>query len=160
MEMEPTKRAPEGGVYKQEATFCHKEGCKKCERGEGHGPYWYRYWWEGGKTRKKYVGKDLQAHLDKLPKELTEELTEEPQGAAEEKLDPQVRKALMVIRDHHAREVEPTVKEVAQAAGATTRGLGPKMSKLGLQAEKCHRRGVQARRYTFKLKEAVAEALK
>lgn len=63
------------GVYKQEFTRCNKERCKKCREGEGHGPYWYRYWWEGGKTRKKYVGKDLPLHIH--PDSLTEDLVKD-----------------------------------------------------------------------------------
>ena len=63
------------GVYKQEFTRCNKERCKKCREGEGHGPYWYRYWWEDGKTRKKYVGKELPPHIH--PDNLTEDLVED-----------------------------------------------------------------------------------
>ena len=59
------------GVYRQEFTRCNKERCKKCREGEGHGPYWYRYWWEDGKTRKKYIGKELPSDL------ITEDITEE-----------------------------------------------------------------------------------
>lgn len=32
---------------------CGKAGCRSCP----HGPYWYSYWSEGGKTRKRYHGK-------------------------------------------------------------------------------------------------------
>jgi hypothetical protein len=32
---------------------CGKESCTRCP----HGPYWYAYWWEGGKRRSRYVGK-------------------------------------------------------------------------------------------------------
>ena len=34
---------------------CGKSGCQSCP----HGPYWYAYRWESGKTRKRYIGKDL-----------------------------------------------------------------------------------------------------
>lgn len=63
------------GVYKLEFTRCNKERCKKCKEGKGHGPYWYRYWWEGGKTRKKYVGKELPPHI--CPDNLTEDSVED-----------------------------------------------------------------------------------
>ena len=33
---------------------CGKPACK-CARGELHGPYWYRFWREGGTLRKQYV---------------------------------------------------------------------------------------------------------
>jgi hypothetical protein len=51
------------GLYRLEYTRCNRSSCKKCLEGKGHGPYWYRYWWEGGKTRKKYVGKELPKHV-------------------------------------------------------------------------------------------------
>jgi hypothetical protein len=45
----------EGSVtYRLERVSCGKN-CKGCP----HGPYWYAYWREGGKTRSKYVGKYL-----------------------------------------------------------------------------------------------------
>jgi len=80
MALEPTRRAPGGGVYKQEVIFCHKEGCKKCDSVEGHGPYWYLYSWgwnekrQKNTTRKKYIGKTL-------PAELTEEHHEAAEGS-------------------------------------------------------------------------------
>lgn len=52
------KRA--GKVYQQELVNCGKERCKKCAAGPSHGPYWYSYWWEGGKTRSAYIGKELK----------------------------------------------------------------------------------------------------
>jgi hypothetical protein len=34
-----------------------KDQCKKCERGEGHGPYWYLYFRRKGKLTSRYIGK-------------------------------------------------------------------------------------------------------
>ncbi len=45
-------------TYRSEMVRCGKKGCK-CARGELHGPYWYAYWTEGGKTKSEYVGKEL-----------------------------------------------------------------------------------------------------
>lgn len=45
-------------TYQHEMVRCGKKGCR-CARGELHGPYWYAYWTEGGKTRSQYVGKKL-----------------------------------------------------------------------------------------------------
>jgi hypothetical protein len=42
-------------TYRLENVSCGK-GCKGCP----HGPYWYGYWKEGGKTRSKYIGKNLR----------------------------------------------------------------------------------------------------
>lgn len=39
-------------TYRLEMVSCGKH-CKGCP----HGPYWYGYWKEGGKTRSKYIGK-------------------------------------------------------------------------------------------------------
>lgn len=50
--------------YRQEWVLCGKPSCKKCAGGVGHGPYWYSYWVEGGKTRKQYHGKFLPAGVD------------------------------------------------------------------------------------------------
>ena len=42
-------------TYRLEKVSCGK-GCKGCP----HGPYWYGYWREGGRTRSKYIGKNLR----------------------------------------------------------------------------------------------------
>lgn len=41
--------------YRQEHVRCGKESCRSCP----HGPYWYAYWKEDGRTRKRYVGRHL-----------------------------------------------------------------------------------------------------
>src|ERR1051325_5406987 len=52
---------PHGGkTYRLVLTRCGKPNCK-CARGRLHGPYWYAYWSEGGRTRARYVGKRLPA---------------------------------------------------------------------------------------------------
>ena len=43
-------------TFRLEKVSCGKN-CKGCP----HGPYWYGYWREGGKTRSKYIGKKLDA---------------------------------------------------------------------------------------------------
>jgi hypothetical protein len=43
-------------TYQQERVRCGKPNCK-CAKGNLHGPYWYVYWSEGGKTKSMYVGK-------------------------------------------------------------------------------------------------------
>lgn len=45
-------------TYRSEMVRCGKKSCK-CADGYLHGPYWYAYWSEGGKTRSQYVGKHL-----------------------------------------------------------------------------------------------------
>lgn len=51
---------PEPGLpptlrYRREHVRCGKDGCTACP----HGPYWYAYWREDGRTRKRYIGRHL-----------------------------------------------------------------------------------------------------
>jgi hypothetical protein len=41
--------------YRQEEVRCGKAACTSCP----HGPYWYAYWKEDGRTRKRYIGRHL-----------------------------------------------------------------------------------------------------
>jgi hypothetical protein len=41
--------------YRQERVRCGKDGCTTCP----HGPYWYAYWKDEGRTRKRYIGRHL-----------------------------------------------------------------------------------------------------
>jgi DNA-binding SARP family transcriptional activator len=43
-------------TYRQQFTRCGKQRCQKCKDGAGHGPYWYAYWSENGRTISKYIG--------------------------------------------------------------------------------------------------------
>lgn len=45
-------------TYRLEEVRCGKKNCH-CTEGKLHGPYWYAYWTEGGRTRSQYVGKKL-----------------------------------------------------------------------------------------------------
>ncbi len=42
-------------TYRQEHVRCGKAGCRSCP----HGPYWYAYWKQDGRTRKRYIGRTL-----------------------------------------------------------------------------------------------------
>ncbi len=54
----PEEPQAEAKTYRQEFVRCGKVGCKRCSAGgQGHGPYWYAYWSERGRTRKQYIGK-------------------------------------------------------------------------------------------------------
>ncbi len=50
-------------TYRQQFTRCGKQRCHKCQEGAGHGPYWYAYWSENGRTVSKYIGTQLPKHL-------------------------------------------------------------------------------------------------
>mgnify|MGYP005858906193 CR=1 FL=1 len=57
---EPEGPAPDGTAqpitYRLEMVSCGK--CRRCrQEGPSHGPYWYAYWKEDGKTRSRYIGK-------------------------------------------------------------------------------------------------------
>ncbi len=45
-------------TYRLEYIRCGKSKCK-CGSGSLHGPYWYAYWTEKGKTKSRYIGKNL-----------------------------------------------------------------------------------------------------
>lgn len=47
-------------TYRLERVRCGSKKCR-CASGELHGPYWYAYWSEGGRTRSQYLGKKLPA---------------------------------------------------------------------------------------------------
>jgi hypothetical protein len=70
-EREPAKarqvveeRPASAGTLRLEMVKCGKERCKKCERGEGHGPYWYLYFRRDGKLRSRYKGKMIPDELE------------------------------------------------------------------------------------------------
>ncbi len=52
------RRSKPHETYRQEYIRCGKAGCKRCADGQGHGPYWYAYSREGGKLKKRYIGKE------------------------------------------------------------------------------------------------------
>lgn len=58
---------PQGLSYRQESVKCGKPACTRCP----HGPYWYAYWKEDGKTRKRYIGRQLPGEeLEKVTPDL------------------------------------------------------------------------------------------
>lgn len=45
-------------TYRLEFVNCGSPRCERCKRGGvHHGPYWYAYWKEEGRTRSSYIGK-------------------------------------------------------------------------------------------------------
>jgi predicted ATPase/DNA-binding SARP family transcriptional activator len=51
-------------TYRQQFTRCGKQRCRKCREGAGHGPYWYAYWSEKGRTVSKYIGTHLPENIE------------------------------------------------------------------------------------------------
>jgi hypothetical protein len=53
--------AVESVTYQLKMISCGKARCRKgCAIGNpSHGPYWYAVTWENGKTKQRYVGKEL-----------------------------------------------------------------------------------------------------
>lgn len=48
----------ENVTYHQQVSYCGKARCRKCREGIGHGPYWYAYRTENGRTIRTYIGKN------------------------------------------------------------------------------------------------------
>jgi DNA-binding SARP family transcriptional activator len=48
----------ENVAYHQQVSYCGKARCRKCREGIGHGPYWYAYRTENGRTIRTYIGKN------------------------------------------------------------------------------------------------------
>ena len=48
---------PEKRHVRAEYRKCGAENCATCQKGSGHGPYLYAVWREGGKVRRKYLGR-------------------------------------------------------------------------------------------------------
>ena len=44
-------------TFRYETVNCGKKNCSRCP----HGPYWYAYWKEGGRTHSRYIGRTLPA---------------------------------------------------------------------------------------------------
>ncbi|MEO8972950.1 MAG: AAA family ATPase, partial [Ktedonobacteraceae bacterium] len=69
-------------TYRQQFTRCGKERCRKCRDGLGHGPYWYAYWSESGRTVSKYIGihppQDVELELQQPAK------TDEPRNVPQQ----------------------------------------------------------------------------
>ncbi len=66
-------------TYRQQYTRCGKQRCRKCKEGAGHGPYWYAYWSEKGRTVSKYIGINLPKDVEGIPP-LTENRERESVG--------------------------------------------------------------------------------
>jgi hypothetical protein len=49
--------------YRLQSVRCGKPGCTRCP----HGPYWYAYWREGGRSRTRYIGKNLPDDVSGTP---------------------------------------------------------------------------------------------
>jgi len=105
--MDSIKDPTTGRLYKQEVVFCGKERCKKCAKGEGHGPYWYAYWWADGKTRKKYIGKTLPASLTQDNLHKTETHTQDSEKSYVRTKDALPKTPLPKTKDLHKTK-DPT----------------------------------------------------
>ena len=50
------ERIVDAKTYRRESVRCGKANCR-CAGGKLHGPDWYAYWTEQGKTMSQYIGK-------------------------------------------------------------------------------------------------------
>ena len=58
------ERPASAGTLRSGMVKCGKARCRKCERGEGHGPYWYLYFRRNGKLTSRYIGKIIPEELE------------------------------------------------------------------------------------------------
>ncbi len=66
-QLQTSTEPPADVTYFQDWVKCGKPSCRTCQEGQGHGPYWYAYWTENGKTKKKYIGKQQPSGADTQP---------------------------------------------------------------------------------------------
>src|SRR5581483_8988118 len=84
-------------TYRQQYTRCGKQRCRKCREGAGHGPYWYAYWSEKGRTVSKYIGTSLPKDMEasrQIPGE-EESIAEGNAAVAQSALSPVLRVYLL-----------------------------------------------------------------
>lgn len=72
---------PRMSTLRLELVQCGKSTCKK-----PHGPYWYAYWKEGGRTRKRYIGKRLPHALAEARQRAMEKRPRWLRAAADERV--------------------------------------------------------------------------
>lgn len=63
------KRRTRSATLQLELVKCGKPRCRVCKAVPAHGPYWYAYWKHGGRTRTKYIGKELPESFTAYEKE-------------------------------------------------------------------------------------------
>lgn len=59
--------------YRQQYIQCGRR-CGACP----HGPYWYAYWKDGGRSRSQYIGRELPADVRHLLESHGESTAEDP----------------------------------------------------------------------------------
>ncbi len=88
--------------YRREYRKCGKSGCETCAAGNGHGPYWYAYWTEDGRRRRRYIGTTLPDGVTvsepptRTARRRTPSLDES--SAASEAVDPGAPEAFLRVR--------------------------------------------------------------
>src|SRR6266700_7178583 len=79
-------------TYRQQFTRCGKQRCRKCKEGGGHGPYWYAYWSENGRTVSKYIGTHLPPDIEQAQQSLGDTVKElAPSAPSQIPLSPLLR---------------------------------------------------------------------
>ena len=62
-------------TYRSQHVRCGKS-CRSCP----HGPYWYAFWKEGGRTRSQYIGNVLPAEVRQLLERHDADQSSAPEG--------------------------------------------------------------------------------
>jgi predicted ATPase/DNA-binding SARP family transcriptional activator len=87
--------------YRQQYRRCGRAGCSRCAGGgAGHGPYWYAYWWEAGRSRSRYLGKQTPTAVDAIAGEKGDTSAGTPAQAASATLRVRTLGAFAVWRGH------------------------------------------------------------
>jgi len=104
-------------TYRQQYTRCGKQRCRKCKEGAGHGPYWYAYWSENGRTISKYIGIHPPTDLV-LTRQMTETTSEKVKARVKQP-DQSLISTETSLTLHNISERAPTAPpEIAEAKHA------------------------------------------
>ena len=95
-----------------------------------------------------------------VPQSVRGDVAQSAQGVPQDVREDPVTLAERFILAELEAGREPTVQEVADHVGMESKPLGRQLREAGLENTVCRREGVQARRYTFELKQKIEEALK
>ncbi|MEO6890548.1 MAG: DUF6788 family protein, partial [Ktedonobacteraceae bacterium] len=84
-------------TYRQQYTRCGKQRCRKCREGAGHGPYWYAYWSENGRTISKYIGMQRPTGAEVASPAETQSQTSHQHSMADQALLPGIPQPVLRI---------------------------------------------------------------
>lgn len=117
-------------TYRQQYTRCGKQRCRKCKEGAGHGPYWYAYWSENGRTISKYIGIHLPAEAEHEERQ-TSSLSKTGTAGHPEETASQDKASLQSATDAEATTGEARKKSARTVSSSTDPQPDLRVSLLG-----------------------------